>query len=146
MTSMSFSRGRASPFQKPSRVRRPRCQDIKQVHYTIRYLRHALYHACAPLTAVISPSPHLFPSHDLQKMPPARARVLDDSRSETSSTIFNLKEKNSLGAGTGAGISKQKKNAGPTQNSTAKNAANTTAATAAAAVADPNSARVRSSI
>ncbi|ETI27378.1 hypothetical protein G647_09568 [Cladophialophora carrionii CBS 160.54] len=42
-------------------------------------------------------------------MPPARARNVDDSRSETSSTITNQKEKSALGPTSGSGVSKGKK-------------------------------------
>ncbi|EXJ57975.1 hypothetical protein A1O7_05398 [Cladophialophora yegresii CBS 114405] len=44
-------------------------------------------------------------------MPPARARNVDDSRSETSSTITNQKEKSALGPTSGSGVSKGKKSA-----------------------------------
>jgi hypothetical protein len=40
-------------------------------------------------------------------MPPARTRNIDDSRSETSSSIVNLKEKSALGSLNGSGISKR---------------------------------------
>ncbi|EXJ53531.1 uncharacterized protein A1O5_13202 [Cladophialophora psammophila CBS 110553] len=42
-------------------------------------------------------------------MPPARGRNVDDSRSETSSTITNQKEKSTLGLASGSGVSKGKR-------------------------------------
>ncbi|KIW86867.1 uncharacterized protein Z519_12488 [Cladophialophora bantiana CBS 173.52] len=42
-------------------------------------------------------------------MPPARGRNVDDSRSETSSTITNQKEKSTLGPASGSGVSKAKR-------------------------------------
>lgn len=44
-------------------------------------------------------------------MPPARPRILDDSRSETSSTVTNQKDKFVLGAAGGLGVSKAKRQA-----------------------------------
>jgi hypothetical protein len=46
---------------------------------------------------------------DSARMPPARPRALDDSRSETSSTIGLLKEKNTQNIVTGSGVSKNKR-------------------------------------
>ena len=44
-------------------------------------------------------------------MPPARPRIIDDSRSETSSTVTNLKEKTLLGPTSGLGVTKGKRTA-----------------------------------
>ncbi|KIW80871.1 hypothetical protein Z517_03894 [Fonsecaea pedrosoi CBS 271.37] len=80
-------------------------------------------------------------------MPPARGRNVDDSRSETSSTITNLKDKSALGPTSGSGVSKGKRfasglnvpNAG---SKAAMNGNGTAAAPASAAPAeedkDPN--------
>lgn len=64
-------------------------------------------------------------------MPPARARVLDDSRSEASSTMPNVKEKSLLSIATMAGVTKPKKNSG-------QNSASAVKAGVAATAADPD--------
>ena len=48
---------------------------------------------------------------------------MDDSRSETSSSITNLKEKAALGAAPGAGVTKIKRNNGSTTNGASKSSA-----------------------
>jgi hypothetical protein len=79
-----------------------------------------------------------------KKMPPARPRPVDDSRSETSSTIGNIKERNALLAATGAGVSKSKRAAMNAQHSTLKPVINGVASGhAAAAETDPSLPRVR---
>lgn len=72
-------------------------------------------------------------------MAPPRARNLDDSRSETSSTITNQKDKSALGGISSVGVFKGKRS-GPGQNATQGGTktvvnGNTTAAAAAALLA-----------
>lgn len=70
-------------------------------------------------------------------MAPTRPRAIDDSRSETSSTITNLKDKAALGPVTGgAAVSKNKRNM-TGQNSSSKATTNGTGAGSSAAEHHP---------
>jgi hypothetical protein len=60
-------------------------------------------------TTCWKPSSSLVLHFDRKKMPPTRPRALDDSRSEASSTIGNIKDRNTFSAATGSGVSKNKR-------------------------------------
>ncbi|KIX02193.1 uncharacterized protein Z518_08132 [Rhinocladiella mackenziei CBS 650.93] len=72
-------------------------------------------------------------------MPPARSRNIDDSRSETSSTITNQKEKSLFGPASGSGVSKGRRVVSSALNGSSagnKTSTNGAAAPSASAVTD----------